>query len=202
MKFDEAVKEYTLVDARAENARNPRTFLIPDNKDIVALLAGSTVKLIFVFSEPKDEQPRAERLWVEIESTDGENFKGRLKNDPCYLKTVARGDSIEFTAKNIASVYDGKSRSDEGMLCVITRKALENRQIGWAARTDEKHDIHDSGWQFFFGDESQKYLENPANSTLVRITDVLVFEPLLEAVLCGRGKAYEYSEEQNKFIEA
>jgi Uncharacterized protein conserved in bacteria len=194
-------KDYTLVDAVKESTNNPRTFLIPTDAEISALSERSTVKLIFLLKKTPKDGSRAERMWVKISDIKGNTYTGTLTNTPCYLKSLSPGDTVSFCVQNIASIHGQKSSIDDNMLAIITRKALGMRQINWVTRADEKHDSKDSGWQFFYGDETPEYLSEPKNSTIARLVDVLSFEPLLEQVLGESGTSYEYDEKQNRFIE-
>ncbi|MHC1683044.1 MAG: DUF2185 domain-containing protein [Clostridiaceae bacterium] len=101
----------------------------------------------------------------------------------------------------MAGIYGGQSPFDEKLFAIITQKALDNRQINWVVRTDDLENEQDSGWQLFYGDESDQYLEDACNAKLISLEQVLSFEPLLESVFSSHGYAYEYSELDNKFIE-
>ena len=194
-------KDYTLVDAVKESANNPRTFLIPTGADMSALSEGSTVKLIFLLKKPLKDGTRAERMWVKISGVQDNNYTGTLTNKPCYIKSLKLGDTISFCTENIASIHGQKSKIDDTMLAIITRRALSLRQVNWVTKADEKHDAQDSGWQFFYGDETPEYLSDPKNSTIARLIDLLVFEPLLEHIIGECGSAYEYDQKQNQFVE-
>jgi len=189
-----------LEDVVKQNKEHPRTFLIPDKEEVDGLGAGSLVKLIFVMNKPQTNGCQAERMWVKINSKQGDVFEGELVNAPYYLKSIKYGDKITFKRENIASIYAEHSLFDEKKFAIITKKALENRQINWATRNDDLHNEQDSGWQLFYGDETPEYLDDANNSTLISLENVLSFEPLLEKVFCDTGNAYEYSVEHNKFV--
>ena len=62
---------------------------------------------------------------------------------------------------------------------------------------------NDSGWQLFYGDETEEYLDEPGNVTSIRLSDVLAFEPRLEEVFGSTaGTAFEWDESAIRFTEA
>lgn len=124
-------------------------------------------------------------------------FTGTLNNDPYFLKSIKADDPITFKRENIAAVYGGKAPFDEKLLAIVTKKALEKKQINWVIRTDDLENERDSGWQLFYGDESDEYLDDVDNAAIVSLEDILAFEPLLEDVFSSHGYAYEYSEKEN-----
>lgn len=192
--------EFYLEDAVRLNRESPRTFLIPSKEEIDNLEISSLVKLIFVMKQPQKDGCRAERMWVKITEKQGDIFEGVLNNDPYFLKTIKYGDKISFRRENIASIYVKESPFDEKKFAIITKKALDNKQINWVTRSDELYNEQDSGWQLFFGDESPEYLDNADNATLISLEQVLSFEPLLETVFSDTGNAYEYSASSNSFV--
>lgn len=193
--------EFHLENVIELNKQFPRTFLIPAKKEIDKLEISTLIKLIFIMEKPLKNGCRAERMWVKITSIGNGTFTGILNNDPYYLKSIKCGDEIAFKAENIAAIYVQEPPFNEKLFAIITKKALENRQINWVVRTDDLNNEQDSGWQLFYGDETPEYLDNTSNSAIVSLENVLSFEPLLEAVFCSSGYAYEYSESDNKFVE-
>lgn len=193
--------EFYLENVIEKNRQFPRTFLIPTQEEIDRLEIGNLIKLVFVMEEPQDNGCRAEKMWVKVISIEKNKFTGILDNEPYYLKSIKAGDIITFETKNIACIYGPKAPFNEKLFAIITKKALESRQVNWVIRTDDLVDEQDSGWQLFYGDESQEYLDESGNGKIVSLEQILSFEPLLESVFSSRGYAYEYSEEDNKFIE-
>lgn len=199
--FGKSKQEFYLEDVVEKNRQYPRTFLIPTREKIEILDIGNLVKLVFVMKEPQKDGCRAEKMWVKIVSKQNNIFTGILDNEPYYLKSIKNGDIITFTEKNIAGTYGGKSSFNEKQFAIITKKALDKREVNWAFRTDDLESGQDSGWQLFYGDESNEYLEDSDNAKIISLEDALSFEPLLESVFSSFGSAYEYSESYNKFIE-
>lgn len=199
--FSRKKKEYELENAALRNKQNPRNFLVPSSYEIKQLLPGALVRLHFVLATPAKDGCRAERMWVRITGVPGALFTGELDSAPCYIKSLHRGDTIHFEAHHIATILTPNSPFDEKQLSIISKKALENRQVNWVVRSEDRNNDRDSGWQLFSGDESPEYLADAANATIITLDRVLSFEPLLEEAFAGNGFAYAYSKEQNKFIE-
>lgn len=193
--------EFYLENAAQKNHEFPRTFMIPSKDEINALKIGDLIKLIFVFNTPLENGCNAERMWVKITDISNDLFTGTLNNDPYFLKSIKADAPITFKRENIAAVYGGKAPFDEKLLAIVTKKALEKKQINWVIRTDDLENERDSGWQLFYGDESDEYLDDVDNAAIVSLEDILAFEPLLEDVFSSHGYAYEYSEKENKFTE-
>jgi hypothetical protein len=83
---------------------------------------------------------------------------------------------------------------------IITLRALENQKINWVIR-DEPLNDEDSGWQLYFGDEDEDYLENFDNSTLITLENVLLFEPKLAQVFASAHNAFEWDATAKEFVE-
>lgn len=193
--------EFYLENVRDKNLKFPRTFIVAKKKDVDSLTTGALVKLIFVLNKPTEEGCRAEKMWVRIVEHQNGLFKGILDNDPVFIKTIKCGETISFKAENIASIYGAQSPFNEKLFAIVTKKALEKRQINWIVRSSDPNHEEDSGWQFFYGDESTEYLDKSDNASIILLEEALSFEPLLEEVLGGDGDAYEYSEKLNRFVE-
>lgn len=193
--------DFMLENTVAEHNENPRTFRIPSKDEIDALEMGTLVKLIFLLNEPMEDGCEAERMWVKITEHNNNEFKGILDNKPFFLKNIKCGDEICFKGENIATIYGGESLFDETKFAFISKKALDNRQINYACKSEETDSEEDSGWQLFFGDEEDDYLEDSDNISIITLDEVLKFEPLLEDVFPSEWAQFEYSEEKNEFIE-
>lgn len=90
---------YTLLDGVKQNSLHPETFEIPSKEEIQQLTIGDVVKLGF---EKKDDM--TERMWVIITHISGDQFEGKLDNDPVIID-IKIGDKVEFKAKNIIGIY-------------------------------------------------------------------------------------------------
>lgn len=193
--------EFTLENAVAENKKNPRTFMIPDKEEIEALEEGNLVKLIFLMDKPMEDGCTAERMWIIITEQKGDDFKGRLDNTPYFIKSIKEGDEISFKAENIATIYGGEFGFDEEKIAFISNRAMEKRQINYVCKSEFVDNEEDSGWQLFYGDEEDDYVNDSDNISIVKLKDVLNFEPLLEEVFASEWEQFEYLEEENRFIE-
>lgn len=83
---------------------------------------------------------------------------------------------------------------------IITLKAMENQKINWAL-LDKPLNDEDSGWQLYYGDEDEEYLDNYDNSTLITLENVLLFEPKLKKAFESNHNAYEWDEASADFVE-
>lgn len=83
---------------------------------------------------------------------------------------------------------------------IITLRALEKQKIQWALQ-DSPIDELDSGWQLYYGDEDEQYLDNDDNATLITLENVLLFEPKLAKVFASGHNAYEWDDNVKDFVE-
>lgn len=194
-------QEFYLQNVIEQNEKFPRTFLIPSQKEIAQLKIDTLVKLVFVMVKPMTNGCRAEKMWIKLITNQNGVYTGTLNNEPYYLKSIKYGDTITFKAENIASIFYEKSLFNDKLFAIITKKALEKRQINWVVRTDDLDNEKDSGWQLFYGDESEEYVDDYKNAAIISLAEILSFEPLLENVFGSSGYAYEYSHKDNQFIE-
>jgi hypothetical protein len=189
-------------DAIEVNKQEPRHFLIPASKEIAKLAIGNLVKLIFILKFKPEDGCRAERMWVEISEINGNSFKGILTNKPYYITELTTGSAVSFEKRHIAAIYYKQpSDIDEEKFAIITLRAMEMREVNWTLR-DVPADELDSGWQLFYGDEDEKYLNDAANTRLMRLSEIMAFEPLLEIVFRSDWEAAEYNGEKNAFVKA
>lgn len=72
------VNRYHIVDPRPIRDANPHSFHLPCQARLDAIAADDFVKAIF---EPTDGGG-GERMWIKIESTDGDVLQGTLANEP------------------------------------------------------------------------------------------------------------------------
>lgn len=189
---------YHLQDIQAEGRKNPRHFMVPTADEIAALRVGEQVRLFFVFNFETPDNCRAERMWVEISERNSTHFKGYLTNQPQYIKDLQIGDLVEFEAHNIATVII-KSTFDSKLFAIITKRALEQKAVNWLV-LGEPDNPQDSGWQLFYGDEDETYLDNVDNATIISLEGALTFEPRLEKAFTSGLNAFEWDEDENDFV--
>lgn len=158
------------------------TFYIPSTVAIKKLKIGNLAKLIFLFESDDPTHPRAERMWVKITDISGEIFKGKLDNEPFFIKDLNYQDELEFQVKHIIDldIEDPIESIVEKYVhrCLATKKIIDEKiKVKYLYREESmgelKDGIVDSGWRIFAGDETQKYLDNPDNSQFVSLGFIL-----------------------------
>ncbi|MGN1223507.1 MAG: DUF2185 domain-containing protein [Ruminococcus sp.] len=194
-------KNYYLEDAQERHRKHPRTFDIPTEEEIEALQVNDLVKLIFSFPEQLENGCCAERMWVCITEITEDGFCGELDNHPYYLKDLKAGDRITFQKKHIAAIFVKETNElDESKFALITKRALEHREVNWAMHTDDLGDEQDSGWTLCYGGEDDDYWEDTDNTKVISLEEALSLEPLLYQVFTGEAAVYYYDAKQNRFI--
>lgn len=191
-------KTYYLEDVTVSAQQHPRHFLLPTEEELNNLKVGDKVRLFFVFNFEAADGCRAERMWIELSAINGTQFTGYLTNKPLYIKDITTGELVTFERKHIASILLPRW-PDAGKKAIITRRALEMRAVNWLVREDPYNET-DSGWQLFYGDEDDTYLEDADNAAIVSLEEVLDFEPLLEEAFQGSHGAYEWDAANGRFV--
>lgn len=196
---------WKLTDSEKLAKENKYTFYKPSREILKNLKVGNIVKLTFEFESSNSEHPGAERMWVEITEINEDKFKGTLDNHPFYLHELYAGDKIEFEYKHI--IDHDLELSEPNLVdkyydrCFATNKVLyENAPINYIYREepmekDEERDYIDTGWRILSGDESDEYMEDSENISLVSIGSILSrddsFIDLLESEI---GTSFERNE--------
>lgn len=194
--------EYCLENIKDRNQKDPRHFLKPTEEEIDELTVGDLVRLMFLLDKPLNNGCRAERMWVTIKEINPNHYVGILENQPYYITEITAGDEVRFMRYNIATLFTHwEERFDRQKQAIITRRALDKWEINRAIRTEELIDEHDSGWQFFYGDEDREYINTPHTAILITIEEALRIEPLLESIICKRGEVYRFDKARNAFVE-
>lgn len=187
-----------LEDAAAIAAANPYTFYKPDAQVIAKVTVGEIVKLIFCFESDDPEAPRAERMWVVVESIDGQGgFSGTLDNRPHHIQDLQQGDRIHFRDIHIVNTtHDDHDNLVERYIarCYVTNRVLrDGGKVGYLYREAPDRD-DDSGWRIMAGDESQDYMDDPDNIAYVSLGAVLSRDDAFVALLDSAvGSAFERS---------
>lgn len=97
---------YSLEDVETAQKESLDAFSIPSSLERKNLKPGQLVKLIFIIKNRKENNPRAERMWVKIEKIFQKGYSGVLDNDPIYFSDLKAGDTIIFRPENIVSIYE------------------------------------------------------------------------------------------------
>ncbi|MFD2332581.1 DUF2185 domain-containing protein [Cohnella sp. GCM10020058] len=200
--------EWSLEDVEQTNLLNPNTFFIPSLKERQKQKKGDFVRLHFVLEHPAEDEPRAERMWVEVTGKKrwGQTYTGILTNQPVYIKSLQIGDQIEFEPKHIARVIipkDDPRWLDIGeQMALVSNKCLEEGGcVRWLYReTPDRED--DSGWRLFEGTESDAYSSQASNISVVNLYALLDKDPSLITPLKGAfGTAFERENTNSPWIE-
>ena len=195
---------WRLEDARIRAAEGKYTFYRPGPAELSQVRVGETVKLIFLFERDEPKAPDAERMWVIVESIDGQGgFTGRLDNEPRWIKDLKAGDPIAFRDIHVINTeHDDHDNVVNRYFprCFVTQRSLSGgEKVGYLYREDPDND-KDSGWRFVVGDESEDYMADSKNIALVSLGTVLncddSFVHLLDA---PRGSAFERNVESGEF---
>jgi hypothetical protein len=179
---------WRLENEAERSAAHKYTFYTPGPQEIAQIRPGENVKLIFHFDSDDPAAPRAERMWVVVDSIDGTGgFTGRLDNQPRWIKDLEPGDPVEFRDVHIINTeHDSPYNLVNQYLprCYVTQRVLrEGARVGYLYR-EEPDNERDSGWRLTAGDEPAGYMDEPGNIAFVSLGAVLnrddSFLPLLE----------------------
>jgi hypothetical protein len=174
---DERKQSWRLDDAAIIAAENPYTFYKPSAEAVALLRPGNRVKLIFEFDSDDPEAPRAERMWVRISRIEGDRFYGVLRNDPLYIRDLQDGDPVEFEARHIIQSNVDDPRGDPTARywprCFVTKRVLEGGARARYLYREAPDTKEDSGWRILAGDETDEYMDDPANAAYVSLGAVL-----------------------------
>lgn len=88
-------------------------------------------------------------------------------------------------------------------LCMVSDLiTVEGHPVGYMYR-DEPEDAEDSGWRFFTGSESDKYIDNAKNFSLLDVNIVANCDPLIIPLLNSPvGAAFDKGEGSDEFFDA
>jgi hypothetical protein len=195
---------WTLEDAQQLSERYPYTFYKPSSVVVGMLTPGDQVKLIFLFESDDPNAPRAERMWVTIDSIEATTYVGKLDNEPRYIADLKIGERILFEAKHIIDT----DRNDPvpnivdkyAIRCFVTRRVLyDGEPVGYLYR-EEPDEEEDSGWRIMAGDESQAYMDDSDNIALGSLGAVLREDDSIVKLLDAPvGIAYALNRETGEF---
>lgn len=164
-------------DIVAAAQKNPDSFFIPSEQERNSCRDGDLVQLHFVLNDPLEDQPRAERMWVEVtdrlEAGASLRYRGTLANEPAYIQELEAGHIIEFQPIHIAQTILPPGHPD--YLPIGEKKALvsalvlePDRRACWAYR-EAPDRPEDSGWRVYRGDESDAFVNDAGD---IRICNV------------------------------
>lgn len=167
---------------------NPQSFFIPSKKERENLQDGDPVRLHFVLTNPAKNEPRAERMWLDIkERTPDGNYVGILTNQPLYIKNLVLGQEIEFEPCHIARTLIRKN-DPRWVDCAekkafVSKMAFDKNEILRFAYREEADRDEDSGWRFFTGHEDDDYINDSNNIRICIVGWLLDFDPSIDAFI-------------------
>lgn len=191
--------DWSLEDVEAVNKKNPNDFFIPLSEERKSQKKGDLVRLHFLLNNPKEDEPRAERMWVEITEAKLGKYAGVLTNQPACIKSINAGDKIEFEARHIAQTIikkgDPRWIDSSEKMALVSKMCVEDGNIIRFLYREKPDREQDSGWRMFTGLESEEYNNAPGNIRLVKVGYLLDKDPtLLQPLKGGQGSVYEREE--------
>jgi hypothetical protein len=118
----------------AESA--PYTFYMPSDTEAAALAPGDQAKLIFR-SIPPGRVWDAERMWVEIDTANGEFLAGTLANTPFDMPQLRQGSRVEFRRDQVINIEWSESRKTEPPRAPAQRSYWERCMVDRCITDDE-----------------------------------------------------------------
>ncbi|WP_088309369.1 immunity protein Imm33 domain-containing protein [Novosphingobium sp. B 225] len=157
---------WNLDDPRPIAAGAPYTFYLPSEDMVRAIAAGDMVKAIFR-PDPPDRKFGAERMWVEVDSVDGDDFVGRLVNTPTDIPQLPIYTSVRVPRSHVIDIEfaEGRLRPEEPTKrwywerCLVDACVLDGRSnVDYLYREDDDlgqpdDKYPDSGWRIRGTDE-------------------------------------------------
>ena len=189
-------KSWFLEDVEAAAAQHPSALRLPPRAERERQQPGAQVQLHFVLADRREEDPRAERMWVEIACVRGGKYVGVLTNTPAAIPGLEAGDRVEFGPEHIACTCAGPGHPDwvdcADKTAIVSAAALASGQcVRWVYR-ERPHGGDDSGWRLFEGSEPQEYLDDARNARIAGVGWLLERDRSLAEVLrAPPGAAFE-----------
>lgn len=190
-----------LQDVESAARENPDHFFIPALHKSRNQQVGDSVRLHFLLDEAREDEPRAERMWVTVtrECTLFKGYLGRLQNTPGFIENLTDGDEVAFKPKHIARVLIKKTDPEwidsSEQRTLVSKMCLEpGHTIRFFYRQEaDREEV--SGWRMFTGLESEEYNDDPENIAIVDVGWMLDRDPtLLEPLKQGIGAVFEREE--------
>ena len=191
--------DYKLEDVVEIRNEDPRHFIIPTKDEISKIKVGDEVKLIFKIINGKTEND-SEKMSVSIIDISSGVFTGILIDEPDKKTTIKKDNKIKFTYKNIAEVNRPVSNFDMYSLVIITKRAVEKKEVNIAVKDNTFRNRKNNGWMLYYGDETDTNGNNADLFTKITVEEVLKFEPLLEKVFNKDDGDYVFNKQVSEFM--
>ena len=177
------MRSWKLDNAKDVQKEFPYTFYKPSEEIISKLKVGDIVKLIFSFESDEPNVPRAERMWVIIQSINSESYVGTLDNDPYHIKDIKAGDRVDFRKEHIIDfdtiedlgIEDTNADIIESYFkkCFVSNQIMnEGFKVGRLYK-EKPEDEDDTGWVLLSNYESQEYMDDSSNMQFIAIGKIL-----------------------------
>jgi Uncharacterized protein conserved in bacteria (DUF2314) len=166
--------DWYLGNAEREHAENPRSFFIPSAEERDSLSDGDLARLMFNRHEREKGEPSGERMWVEVDGREGDEYIGTLTNQPVFIRDIGAGDKVRFGPEHVIAVQDERWADYEDKCVLVPGRLLDDDSLEpeWATHhpEDEERELADgrrpSGWDLVIGDESEEEFNDTSNHRL------------------------------------
>lgn len=192
------MKYWELEDVEKTAQNNPDTFFIPSREERNSKKKGDLVRLHFLLEDPREGEPRAERMWVEIlrAKTILGKYIGTLTNQPAFITGLSVGDEVGFYPKHIAQTMmkkdDPRWIDSVEKMALASKMCLEKNGVIRFVYREKPDREQDSGWRMFTGNESDEYSNDPRNIQIINVGYLLDKDStLLEPLKGDYGSAFE-----------
>jgi len=199
------VMTWKLDNAVELHKKSPYTFYLPSEQIVQQLQAGDKVKLIFMSETVLENGYEGERMWVEIMERAGNDFKGKLVNQPFYLDSLQYGDIIHFSSIHICNTQLDDPYSKEMDFyfenkITVSNDVLARNEFNFMLRF-EPNDESDLGWVFFSGYEQDDFNTDPDNFQVISVGKMLnIDDSILEFLHDSIPCAYEREAASRKLL--
>lgn len=199
----EKAATWKLTDARNCARGTPYTSWAPSKDAIAMLQPGNCVRLVFARYGHSDDEAETERMWVVVDSRDGDRFAGRVDSKPCQINTLSLGSHVEFHARHIIDIDFDDPVPDPlakwFTSCIVTRSILYGgKKVSFLFRQTPDHT--DSGWRLTAG-EDLNVINDTENICAVALGTVLNRDDrILHLLDHAAPAAFVWSAENARFV--
>lgn len=113
---------------------------------------------------------------------------------------LAEGGAWQRNAWYVPGEREWAVLIDSNLGCLVTKRALNEGNMGYMYRDEPAPGHPDSGWRFFVGDESEEYVDNPENTSVCALNTVCNLWPDAMAYLhAAAGR--KFGRQENGWVE-